>query len=58
YGYYLVSDGSEYPRRVNVRGPSYTHAVSLLEKMIINCNIADVAGLMVSLHTYPPEIER
>ncbi|MBN1199239.1 MAG: hypothetical protein JXA23_07800 [Bacteroidales bacterium] len=58
FGYYMVSDGSEYPRRVNVRGPSYTHAVSLLEKMIINVNIADVAGLMVSLHTYPPEIER
>jgi len=58
YGYYMVSDGSEYPRRVNVRGPSYTHAIALLEKMIVNCNIADTAGLMVSLHTYPPEIER
>ncbi len=58
YGYYMVSDGTEYPRRINVRGPSYTHAVSLLEKMIINENIADIAGLMVSLHTYPPEIER
>ena len=58
YGYYMVSDGTEYPRRINVRGPSYTHAVALLEKMIINTNIADVAGLMVSLHTYPPEIER
>ncbi|HNT28601.1 MAG TPA: NADH-quinone oxidoreductase subunit D [bacterium] len=58
YGYYLVADGSGYPRRVNVRGPSYTHAVALLERLIINVNIADVAGLMVSLHTYPPEIER
>jgi len=58
FGYYMVSDGTEYPRRVNVRGPSYTHAVALLEKMIINENIADIAGLMVSLHTYPPEIER
>jgi NADH-quinone oxidoreductase subunit D len=58
YGYYLVTDGSGYPRRVNVRGPSYTHAMALLERMIINCNIADVAALMVSLHTYPPEIER
>ena len=58
YGYYLVTDGSGYPRRVNVRGPSYTHAVALLEKLIVNVNIADVAGLMVSLHTYPPEIER
>lgn len=58
YGYYLVTDGSGYPRRVNVRGPSYTHAMALLEKMIVNVNISDVAALMVSLHTYPPEIER
>jgi NADH-quinone oxidoreductase subunit D len=58
YGYYLVTDGSGYPRRVNVRGPSYTHAVALLERLIVNCNISDVAALMVSLHTYPPEIER
>lgn len=58
FGYFMVSDGSEYPRRINVRGPSYTHAVALLEKMIINCNLSDIAGLMVSLHTYPPEIER
>lgn len=58
YGYYLVTDGSGYPRRVNVRGPSYTHAMSLLERMIVDINISDVAGLMVSLHTYPPEIER
>ncbi|HAN76830.1 MAG TPA: NADH-quinone oxidoreductase subunit D [Bacteroidales bacterium] len=58
YGYYMVSDGSGFPRRVNVRGPSYTHAVALLERMLINANIADVAQIMVSLHTYPPEIER
>lgn len=58
YGYYLVTDGSGYPRRVNVRGPSYTHAMALLERMIVNLNISDVAALLVSLHTYPPEIER
>ncbi len=58
YGFYVVTDGSGYPRRVNVRGPSYTHAMSLLQRMIVNVNIADVASLMVSLHTYPPEIER
>ena len=58
YGYYLVTDGSGYPRRVNIRGPSYTHAMALLERMIVGLNIADVASLMVSLHTYPPEIER
>lgn len=58
YGYYLVTDGSGYPRRVNVRGPSYTHAMALLEHMIVGVNISDVAALLVSLHTYPPEIER
>lgn len=58
YGYYLVSDGSEYLRRVTIRGPSYTHAIAVMEKLVVGVNIADVAGLMVSLHTYPPEIER
>ena len=58
YGYYLVTDGSGMPRRVNVRGPSYTHAMALLERLIVGTNISDVAALMVSLHTYPPEIER
>lgn len=58
YGYYVVTDGSGYPRRINVRGPSYTHAMALLEHLIPGTNIADVAALMVSLHTYPPEIER
>ena len=58
YGYYMVTDGSEFVRRVHVRGPSYTHAIALMERLVIGNNIADVAGLMVSLHTYPPEIER
>jgi NADH-quinone oxidoreductase subunit D len=58
YGYYVVADGTIHPRRVYVRGPSYTHAVALMEELAVGTNIADVAGLMVSLHTYPPEIER
>jgi NADH-quinone oxidoreductase subunit D len=58
YGFYTVSDGSTMPRRINLRGPSYTHAVALLEKMLINANIADVHSIMVSLQTCPPEIER
>lgn len=58
YGYYVVTDGSAYPRRINVRGPSYTHAIALFERLIVNNNISDVAAMLVSLHTYPPEIER
>lgn len=58
YGYYVVSDGSLKPRRIHVRGPSYVHAVSLLERMLVGANIADVSNIMVSLTTCPPEIER
>ncbi|MDP2172710.1 MAG: NADH-quinone oxidoreductase subunit D [Candidatus Cloacimonadaceae bacterium] len=58
YGYYIVSDGTPFPRKVTVRGPSYCHAMSLLEHLAVGTNIADTHGLMLSLHTYPPEIER
>ncbi|MDA3886229.1 MAG: NADH-quinone oxidoreductase subunit D [Candidatus Delongbacteria bacterium] len=57
-GYYMVSDGTEYPRRINVRGASYTHAMALLEKLSEGITNADIFGLMVSLQTCPPEIER
>jgi NADH-quinone oxidoreductase subunit D len=30
----------------------------VMERLVRGVNIADVAGLMVSLHTYPPEVER
>lgn len=58
HGFYMVSDGSKYPRRVFARGASYTHAISVLEKLAVNVSISDTAALMVSLHTCPPEIER
>ena len=58
HGFYMVSDGSEYPRRVFLRGASYTHAISVLEELIVNISISDIAALMVSLQTCPPEIER
>lgn len=58
FGFFMVSDGSDKPRRIHLRGPSYTHAVPLLERMLINTNVADVGALMVSLQTCPPEIER
>ena len=58
YGMYMAADGSEKPRRINLRGPSYTHAVALLEDLLVGANIADVNAIMVSLQTCPPEIER
>jgi NADH-quinone oxidoreductase subunit D len=58
YGMYYVTDGSDKPRRVNLRGPSYTHGVALLEDMLVGADVADVHAIMVSLQTCPPEIER
>jgi NADH-quinone oxidoreductase subunit D len=58
YGMYMVTDGSDKPRRINLRGPSYTHAVALLEDLLVGANIADIHAIMVSLQTCPPEIER
>ncbi|MCD4690582.1 NADH-quinone oxidoreductase subunit D, partial [bacterium] len=57
-GYFVVTDGSDKLRRVNVRGPSYVHGVSLLERLMPGTNISDLSVLMVSLQTCPPEIER
>jgi NADH-quinone oxidoreductase subunit D len=58
FGYYVVSDGSLKPRRVHVRGVAYAHGVSLLEKILVGANIADVSFIMNSLGVCPPEIER
>jgi NADH-quinone oxidoreductase subunit D len=54
----IFSDGTDKPRRVYVRGPSYTHAMAVMEDLAVNTNIADIGPLIVSLHTYPPEVER
>jgi NADH-quinone oxidoreductase subunit D len=58
YGFFMQTDGSGAPRRLYVRGPSYTHGVSLMEMLSIGVNLADIAALQSSLHVYPPEIER
>lgn len=57
-GFYLVSDGSIYPRRAHMRGAAYVHAVSLLERMLPGENISDVSAILNSLGACPPEIER
>ncbi len=58
YGFYMVTDGSEKPRRIHVRGPSYIHAITLLERLLVGANISDVAPILVGLQICPPEIER
>ncbi len=58
FGYYVVSDGSDKPRRIHVRGPAFVHGISLLEKILVGANISDTSLIMNSLGVCPPEIER
>ena len=58
YGYFVVSDGTDKPRRVHVRGPGFVHAFTLLENLLIGNKLADVPVIMTSLGICPPEIER
>jgi NADH-quinone oxidoreductase subunit D len=58
YGYFIATDGSDKIRRFHVRGPSYVHGVSLLERILPGLNISDLYPLMNSLQVCPPEIER
>ena len=58
FGYFMVSDGSEKLRRVNVRGPAYVHGISLLDKILPGSRIGDVATILNSLGVCPPEMER
>ncbi len=58
FAYYMASDGSEKLRRMQVKGPSMVHAMSLLPEVLKGAQLADVAMIMNSLGTCPPEIER
>ena len=56
-GFYVVSDGSEYPYRVRIRTGSYP-AMSLIEKISRGLMVADLIALIASLDVDAPEIDR
>ena len=58
FGYYMAGDGTEHIRRMQVKGPSLIHGFTLLEKMLIDEELSNVAMIMNSLGICPPEIER
>ncbi|MEA3384025.1 MAG: NADH-quinone oxidoreductase subunit D [Campylobacterota bacterium] len=58
FGYYMAGDGSEHIRRMQVKGPSLIHGFTLLEKLLIDEELSNVAMIMNSLGICPPEIER
>ena len=56
-GFYVISDGSEYPYRVRIRTGSFT-AMSLVEKISHGIMMADLIALIASLDVDAPEIDR
>jgi NADH-quinone oxidoreductase subunit D len=57
-GWYVVSDGSDKPYRVHIRGASSTHAVQVLENLAVGARLEDIAQIMFSLDACPPEVDR
>jgi len=58
FAYYLVSDGTDKPYRVAVRGPSYPHMFTIAEKLLIGARLADASHILHSFNICPPEIDR
>ncbi|MEA3513062.1 MAG: NADH-quinone oxidoreductase subunit D, partial [Campylobacterota bacterium] len=58
FGYYMAGDGTEYIRRMQVKGPSLIHGFTLLENLLVDEELSNVAMIMNSLGICPPEIER
>jgi NADH-quinone oxidoreductase subunit D len=56
-GFYVVSDGSEYPSRVRIRTGSFT-AMSIIDKLSRGIMLADLIVLIASLDVDAPEIDR
>lgn len=58
YGYFVVSDGSERPYRINVRGASFPQGLYGIEKLLPGTRIEDVALWLATMDFCPPEIDR
>jgi NADH-quinone oxidoreductase subunit D len=56
-GFYVVSDGSEYPYRVRIRTGSFT-AMGIIDKLSRGIMVADLIALIASLDVDAPEIDR
>ncbi len=56
-GWYLVSDGSEFPYRVKIRTGSFA-AMSIVDKVSQGIMIADLIALIASFDVVAPEVDR
>jgi NADH-quinone oxidoreductase subunit D len=58
YGYYFVSDGTDKPYRVAIRGVSMPHMYPLAEKLLVGQKLSDAPFILETLDICPPEIDR
>ncbi len=58
YGYMIVSDGSEKPYRIAVRGSSYPQGLLGVEKYLPGHRIDDASLWMDTMGVFAPEIDR
>ena len=56
-GVYLVSDGSEYPWRAKLRGPSFVN-LQMLPEMVRGYKMSDVIAILGSLDFVVGEVDR
>ena len=55
---YMLSDGTNKPYRCKVRGPSLLHAITVLEHLLQDCQVADVPAIYWSLNPCPADMDR
>ena len=56
-GWYVVSDGSEFPYRTKIRTGSFS-AMSIVDKLSRGLMLADLIALIASLDVVAPEVDR
>ena len=56
-GWYVVSDGSEFPYRTKIRTGSFS-AMSIVDKLSSGLMLADLIALIASLDVVAPEVDR
>jgi NADH-quinone oxidoreductase subunit D len=56
-GFYVISDGSEFPYRVRIRTGSFA-AMSIIDKISQGIMVADLIAVIASLDVVAPEIDR
>ena len=56
-GWYLVSDGTEFPYRTKIRTGSFS-AMSIVDKVSQGLMIADLIALIASFDVVAPEVDR